>query len=105
VEWVRLPERTFSGESGRGEAGYEEEAAAGGGLLGRSIGDLGVRSETGASVLAVVRGEEVIPNPGPGLRLAPGDAVGILGTAEQRAAFRALAREPMWKPTQDDALP
>jgi len=105
VEWVRLPERTSSGESGRGEAGCEDEAVAGSGLLGRSIGDLGVRSETGASVLAVVRGEEVIPNPGPGLRLAPGDAVGILGTAEQRAAFRVLARGPTREPSQDDAVP
>src|SRR5829696_605621 len=105
VEWVRLPERTSSGESGRGEAGCEDEAVAGSGLLGRSIGDLGVRSETGASVLAVVRGEEVIPNPGPGLRLAPGDAVGILGTAEQCAAFRALARGPTREPSQDDAVP
>ena len=92
VEWVRLPEG-----SGREEAGYEA-----GGLLGRTIGDLGVRSETGASVLAVVRGEEVIPNPGADLRLAPDDAVGILGTAEQRAAFRTLARVPTRSPKHDD---
>jgi hypothetical protein len=37
-------------------------------------------------------------NPGADLRLEPGDAVGVLGTPEQRAAFRALAR----KPKQDD---
>jgi K+/H+ antiporter YhaU regulatory subunit KhtT len=50
-----------------------------------------VRSETGASILAVVRGDEVIPNPGADLALQAGDAVGVLGTPEQRAAFRAIA--------------
>src|ERR671920_92637 len=60
-------------------------------LPGRTIGDLGVRSETGASILAVVRGDDVIPNAGADLVLRAGDAVGVLGTAEQRAAFRAIA--------------
>jgi K+/H+ antiporter YhaU regulatory subunit KhtT len=83
VEWVRLP------EGGLGNGGSDKETR-----LGRTIGDLGVRSETGVSVLAVVRGEKVIPNPGAGLRLGSGDAVGILGTPEQRAAFRALVLEP-----------
>ena len=81
VEWVRLP------EGGTDEGDSDENV-----FLGRTIGDLRVRSETGASVLAVVRGEQVIPNPGADLRLEPGDAVGILGTPEQRAAFRALPR-------------
>ena len=44
VEWVRLPEGTDP-----------EGNASEGSLLGRTIGDLQVRSETGASVLAVVR--------------------------------------------------
>jgi len=42
----------------------------------------------------------VIPNPGADLQLKPGDVVGILGTPEQRAAFREMMREPM----QDDAV-
>ena len=86
VEWVQLPE----GADPDGKA-PEDGGLAGGVLLGRTIGDLGVRSETGASVLAVVRGDEVIPNPGAGLRLEPGDAVGVIGTPEQRAAFREIA--------------
>ena len=94
VEWVHLPE-------GPGLEGNQlaDRGFAGSNLLGRTIGELGVRSETGSTVLAVVRGEKVIPNPGADLRLEPGDAVGILGTPDQRAAFRALAREH----TQDDA--
>jgi K+/H+ antiporter YhaU regulatory subunit KhtT len=83
---VRLPEGTGS-EGGDPEDGGRSE----GGLLGRTIGELAVRTETGASVLAVVRGDEVISNPGADLQLEPGDAVGILGTPEQRADFRAIA--------------
>jgi monovalent cation:H+ antiporter-2, CPA2 family len=85
IEWVRLPEVQVPGKG-------ETEGHAGSDLLGHTIGDLGVRSETGASILAVVRGDEVIPNPGADLALEAGDAVGVLGTPEQRAAFRAIAR-------------
>jgi monovalent cation:H+ antiporter-2, CPA2 family len=94
VEWVHLPK----GSDLKGEQ-PADGGTTGSKLLGRTIGELGVRSETGASVLAVVRGEKVFPNPGADLRLEPGDAVGILGKPEQRAAFRVLAREPR----QDDA--
>ena len=93
VEWVRLPEGTDPNGNDPEHSGLPE-----GSLLGRTIGDLQVRSETGASVLAVVRGEKVIPNPGANLRLEPGDVVGIVGMPEQRTAFRALAGEP----TKDD---
>jgi hypothetical protein len=36
-------------------------------LAGRAIGELGVRSRTGASIVALVRGDEAITNPGPDL--------------------------------------
>ena len=74
TEWVRLP----GGDT----------------LAGKTIGELRIRSSTGASIVAVVRGEEVIPNPGPELALRAGDLVGVLGTPDQRAAFRALTNEP-----------
>src|ERR687886_889444 len=73
TEWVRLPE----GDT----------------VVGKTIGDLKIRSSTGASVVAVVRGEEVVPNPGPEVALRAGDLVGVLGTPHQRAAFMALARQ------------
>jgi CPA2 family monovalent cation:H+ antiporter-2 len=84
VDWVRLSEEQVSEK-------YEGESPTGRGLLGHTIGDLGVRSETGVSILAVVRGDEVIPNPGADLTLQAGDSVGVLGTPQQRAAFRSIA--------------
>jgi monovalent cation:H+ antiporter-2, CPA2 family len=84
IEWVRLPE-------GYAPDTDDLESPTKRGLLGHTIGDLGVRSETGASILAVVRGDEVIPNPGADLVLQDGDAVGVLGTPEQRASFRTIA--------------
>ena len=60
-------------------------------LADRTIGELRVREETGASLVAVVRGEEVLTNPGPDLVLRAGDTVSVLGTADQRAAFLKLA--------------
>lgn len=57
-------------------------------LCGRTIGELGIRSEIGVSIVAVIRGDEVIPNPGPEVNLEAGDFIGTLGTPDQRDAFR-----------------
>jgi CPA2 family monovalent cation:H+ antiporter-2 len=70
IEWVRLPE--------------------GSPLGGRTIGELGVRTKSGASIVAIVRDDLVLANPGPDARFEPGDLVGVLGSPEQRAAFLAL---------------
>ena len=61
-------------------------------LARRKIGDLRIRTETGASIVAVVRGESVTANPGPEFALAPGDVLSVLGTPVQRAAFSSLVR-------------
>jgi CPA2 family monovalent cation:H+ antiporter-2 len=60
-------------------------------LTGKTIGELEVRARTGASIVAIVREESVIANPGPEVTIAPGDTVGVLGTPDQRAALRDLA--------------
>lgn len=70
TEWVMLPENSP--------------------LKGRTIGELGVRTETGASIVAIVRDDLVLAGPGPEARFEPGDLVGVLGTQEQRTAFVAL---------------
>lgn len=60
-------------------------------LIGKAIGDLDIRAETGASVVAVIREHGIYINPGPDLIFMPGDTVGIIGTPEQRKAFREMS--------------
>lgn len=71
TEWVRLPEDSD--------------------LTGKTIGELGLRSKIGVSVVAIIRGDDVIPNPGPDDYLKTDDMVGTLGTPSQTEEFRALA--------------
>lgn len=47
----------------------------------RTIGDAQIRSRTGVSVVAVVRGDEAIPAPGPDQQLQSGDYLVVVGTA------------------------
>ncbi|MBC6468905.1 cation:proton antiporter regulatory subunit [Actinomadura alba] len=53
---------------------------------GRTLGDTRVRTRTGASIVAVVRGREVLASPTPGFAFAAGDVVVVVGTAEGTAA-------------------
>lgn len=48
---------------------------------GRTIGDAQIRSRTGVSVVAIMRGEVAVPAPGPEERLASGDYLVVVGTA------------------------
>lgn len=73
IEWVTLPDH--------------------GGLAGRTIGDGRVRTQTGASVVAVLRGETSFPGPGPDFPLRGGDVALVVGSVEGvQAAARLLAR-------------
>lgn len=47
----------------------------------RTIGDARIRSRTGVSVVAIVRGEDAVPAPGPEERLDSGDYLVVVGTA------------------------
>lgn len=47
---------------------------------GASIGDARIRTRTGVSVVAIVRGDETIPAPGPDTRMEPGDQLVVVGT-------------------------
>lgn len=51
--------------------------------IGQTLAELNVRGVTGASVLVVLRGNQVLPNPGPEMVLSAGDELLALGTVEQ----------------------
>ncbi|GAB4210734.1 MAG: cation:proton antiporter [Roseiflexaceae bacterium] len=59
----------------------------------RTIAELGVRERTGVSILAILRGGEVISNPPAQERLLADDRLAVLGTPDQRAALQALLSE------------
>lgn len=70
IEWVRLD--------------------GGSGLVGRSLADSELRHRTGASVVAVIRGEDAIPNPPIHTVFESGDMVLLIGDDEQTEAARQL---------------
>ena len=49
--------------------------------VARTIGDARLRTRTGVSVVAIVRGENAVPAPGPDERLESGDYLVVVGTA------------------------
>jgi TrkA domain protein len=55
---------------------------AGSPYVGRSLGEAQIRSRTGASVVAVIRGDDVVPSPSPDFRFQLGDKVVVVGTEE-----------------------
>lgn len=70
IEWVTLPES--------------------GGMTGVTIGDGAIRTRTGASVIAVIRGGRSTPGPGPDFRFESGDVVLTIGSADQVAAASTM---------------
>lgn len=62
IEWLQIPDGT---------------AAA-----GRTIGDLEVRSSTGVTVVAAMRGGQALPVPGPDFVVEAGDTLVVMGQAD-----------------------
>lgn len=62
IEWVTLPDR--------------------GGLVGRTLAEGRIRTETSASVVAVIRGDQGIPGIEPSFLFEPGDTVLVMGSDE-----------------------
>ncbi|MFI7005106.1 cation:proton antiporter regulatory subunit [Streptomyces sp. NPDC050145] len=70
------------------------EVAAASYWNGRLLGETQMRTETGASIVAVLRRADAIPSPAPDFRLAGGDTVIVIGTREGvEAAATILGRE------------
>ena len=74
VEWLKVGERSP--------------------LAGRTIRELAIRSRTGASVIAILRGGRAVPNPDPSARVEPGDTLLVVGDREQVGRVREMARAP-----------
>lgn len=61
-------------------------------LAGRSIAGSSIRTRSGVSVVAVLRGEITHPAPGPEFRIEPGDTLVVVGTPEGIAAATGVVR-------------
>ena len=59
-------------------------------FAGSTIGEGQFRSRTGASIVAVVRGDTPVPSPGPDHRFQPGDVAVAVGTREGLGQLREL---------------
>ena len=71
-------------EAGQVEVGVHSPYA------GHPLGDAKARTRTGASIVAIVRGDEVLASPGPGEVLNVHDVLVVIGTADGIAAVRHL---------------
>lgn len=68
------------------------EVVEGSSMAHRSIGDGELRTRTGASVVAVIRGDTSEPAPGPDYVLDPGDVVVAVGTDHGLELLRRALR-------------
>jgi CPA2 family monovalent cation:H+ antiporter-2 len=63
-------------------------------VMGRTLGELRIRSTIGVSVVGMIHAGQLVANPDSSALLEPGDLVAVLGTREQIARFeRAVAPE------------
>ncbi len=70
--------------------------------VGQTIGMLNVRQHTGASIVAIVRGNsETMINPAATITLCAGDRLAVVGTDEQRHGFIAWLRAGEERPPVD----
>jgi CPA2 family monovalent cation:H+ antiporter-2 len=61
-------------------------------VVEKSIAEAQVRRVTGVSIVGVMRGGELQPNPDAAFRFQVGDLVAVIGTHEARAAFHDMTR-------------
>jgi monovalent cation:H+ antiporter-2, CPA2 family len=64
-------------------------------LIGQSLAEANLRARTGASVIALMREQQVVANPKSSTSFQAGDLIGLIGEAEQiAAAERLIGEEP-----------
>ncbi|MFQ5863029.1 MAG: cation:proton antiporter regulatory subunit [Candidatus Brocadiales bacterium] len=66
-------------------------------LKNKTIGELAIRKRTGASIISILRGGKVIPNPLPKETMYEGDTIIAVGNKEQIKAFLSLVEKPVEK--------
>jgi monovalent cation:H+ antiporter-2, CPA2 family len=63
-------------------------------LIGRTLAEADLRAGTGASVIAIIRAQQVLPNPKSGTRFQAGDLVGFIGDAGEIAMLDEVLAAP-----------
>jgi len=66
------------------------EIVAGSGFVDRPLGETRARTRTGASIVAIVRDEQVLASPGPSEVLHAGDVLVVIGTQDGIAGVRHI---------------
>lgn len=66
------------------------EVRPGSRYAGRALGDTRARTRTGASIVAIVRGDQVLASPGPDEVLQPADVLVVIGTDDGIDGVRRL---------------
>ncbi|HYT05027.1 MAG TPA: cation:proton antiporter [Gemmatimonadales bacterium] len=75
-------------------------------LVGKSLAETGLRTQTGALVLSVSRGSDDIATPDPQFKLAAGDVLVVVGQPQQlRAAALLVSGEGLGRGTGPDNMP
>ena len=64
---------------------------SGGPFVDRPLGETHARTRTGASIVAIVRDEDVLASPGPAEVLLAGDVLIVIGTEEGIAGVQQIA--------------
>ena len=59
-------------------------------VLGKSLAEADVRKQIGASIVALMRDNNIVPNPNADMRLLEGDVVALIGSTQQLAAAEHL---------------
>jgi len=68
--------------------------------VNRTIRELRLRTETGASIVAIYRENEFMPNPSPDTKLLPGSVLLLMGRKEQIKKAFGFLQQKMKEPVR-----